>query len=55
MLENLDPEQLGIVTLNSFMETFFPPDPNKDTIQTFELYHYNGLPRSCPDNKVGVL
>ena len=55
MEEKLDPEKLGIITLNGFMEEFFPQnctDPN--TVTTFTLHHYNGLSRSNTENKVGV-
>ena len=52
MLEKLDPEQLGIITLNAFMEEFFPNHNSHNVAQTFNLIHYNGLKRSCPNNKV---
>ena len=54
MLEKLDPEQLGIVTLNAFMEEFFPNHNSQNVEQTFTLNHYNGLRRSCPNNKVHI-
>ena len=50
--EKLDPEQLGIVTLSSFMSEFFPADVTEATVSSYEIFHYNGLPRSHPDNKV---
>jgi ubiquitin carboxyl-terminal hydrolase MINDY-3/4 len=53
MAEKLDPEQLGVITLNSFLEEFYSNDkPNHDAVQTFIVYHYNGLPRSSLNNKV---
>ncbi|XP_043462343.1 ubiquitin carboxyl-terminal hydrolase MINDY-3 homolog [Leptopilina heterotoma] len=49
--QKLDKENLGIILFNAFMEEFFseqqPTDPD-----TFTLYHYNGLSRSNPDNKI---
>ncbi|XP_046672888.1 ubiquitin carboxyl-terminal hydrolase MINDY-3 homolog isoform X3 [Homalodisca vitripennis] len=51
MKKKLDADSLGIILLSAFMEEFFP----EETISvpdTFTLYHYNGLPRSCPNNKV---
>ena len=52
MRDKLDPEQLGIVTLTSFMEEFFPSSHGDDKASKFKLFHYNGLARSCPENKV---
>ena len=52
MVEKMDPEQLGIITLQSFMETFFPNPSGTEVVQSFQLYHANGLKRSCPNNKV---
>lgn len=51
MKKKLDSENLGIVLLPEFMDEFFP----EETVtipDTFTLYHYNGLIRSCPNNKV---
>ncbi|KAK9505298.1 hypothetical protein O3M35_009386 [Rhynocoris fuscipes] len=51
MRKKLDSENLGIILLSSFMEEFFP----EETVtipDTFTVYHYNGLIRSCPNNKV---
>lgn len=49
--QKLDKENLGIILFGAFMEEFFseqqPTDPD-----TFTVYHYNGLPRSNPENKV---
>lgn len=51
MTKKLDPENLGIILLNAFLEEFFPEEksPMPDT---FIVYHYNGLARSCPEGKV---
>ena len=48
----LDPESLGIITLNSFLEEFFPNESTEDVTNTFQVFHYNGLARSHPDMKV---
>ena len=50
--EKLDPEQLGIILLNNFMEEFFPEERDNYLPESFILYHYNGLKRSCVANKV---
>ena len=54
MYERMDPEQLGIVTLNAFLDEFFPTDSHKaaEQVQSFTVYHYNGLRNSCPAHKV---
>jgi len=52
MEEKMDPEQLGIITLNSFMEEFFPADSNPEASLTFRMLHCNGLKSSNPDHKV---
>lgn len=49
--KKLDNENLGIILLNSFMDEFFPEE-QCTCPDTFVLYHYNGLPRSNPENKV---
>ena len=51
MTKKLDAENLGIILLNAFMEEFFPEE-KQSTPDTFTLFHYNGLPRSCPDGRV---
>lgn len=51
MKKKLDKHDDGIILLNSFMYEFFPEDP-RTLPDTFLLYHYNGLKRSNPDNKV---
>lgn len=52
MTNKLDSESLGIITMNCFMEEFYPGDIVQETPKTFEIYHYNGIPRSCLDSKV---
>lgn len=51
MKRKLDPENLGIILLNAFMDEFFQKEESS-TPDTFPLMHYNGLPRSNPDGKV---
>ncbi|XP_068083950.1 ubiquitin carboxyl-terminal hydrolase MINDY-3 homolog [Anabrus simplex] len=51
MSKKLDPENLGIVLLNAFMDEFFP-DEKSSLPDSFVLFHYNGLAKSCPDGKV---
>ena len=53
MTKKLDAENLGIILLNAFMEEFFPEE-KQSTPDTFTLFHYNGLPRSCPDGRVSL-
>jgi hypothetical protein len=50
-MKKLDNESLGIILLNPFMDEFFPTEI-RSTPDTFPLFHYNGLPRSCPNGKV---
>ncbi|XP_014223098.1 ubiquitin carboxyl-terminal hydrolase MINDY-3 homolog [Trichogramma pretiosum] len=51
MKKKLDKDNDGIILLNSFMYEFFPEE-DRTYPDTFTLYHYNGLPRSNPENKV---
>ncbi|XP_017850917.1 ubiquitin carboxyl-terminal hydrolase MINDY-3 homolog [Drosophila busckii] len=51
MQKRLDPENLGIILLNAFMDEFFPQE-RQSTPDTFELMHYNGIPGSNDNNKV---
>ena len=53
MKDKLDSENLGIITRSSFLEEFYPGETTPEIPKSFTLYHYNGLARSCPDNKVG--
>ncbi|KAL3831441.1 hypothetical protein ACJMK2_023192 [Sinanodonta woodiana] len=52
MMEKLDAENLGIITLSSFMEEFYSGDTRQEVPEAIKLYHYNGIPRSCLNNKV---
>ncbi|KAK6617469.1 hypothetical protein RUM43_014478 [Polyplax serrata] len=51
MEKKLDSENLGIILLKDFMDEFFPEE-KKSTPDTFAVWHYNGLAKSSPDNKV---
>ncbi|KFB42554.1 AGAP000412-PA-like protein [Anopheles sinensis] len=51
MRSRLDPENLGIILLNAFMNEFFPNE-KKSTPDTFDLLHYNGIPHSNLHNRV---
>lgn len=51
MKKKLDPEGLGIVLLDGFMDEFFPHDPIRGP-DTFTLYHYNGLSRPSSNTKI---
>lgn len=53
MQRRLDPEGLGIILLNAFMDEFFPLE-KRSTPDTFDLMHYNGIPGSNEGNKVKV-
>ncbi|XP_067931916.1 ubiquitin carboxyl-terminal hydrolase MINDY-3-like [Watersipora subatra] len=50
--EKLDPENLGIVFVHSFMEEFFAEDKNEKKARTFSLCHYNGIKGSNNSNKI---
>ncbi|XP_053373722.1 ubiquitin carboxyl-terminal hydrolase MINDY-3-like [Mercenaria mercenaria] len=52
MASKLDAENLGIITQSSFFEEFFAGETTPEVPKKFKLYHYNGLARSCHDNKV---
>jgi hypothetical protein len=51
MSKKLDPEGLGIILLNAFMDEFLPEE-KRSVADTFDLLHYNGIPRSNADDKV---
>ncbi|GAB0088985.1 Ubiquitin carboxyl-terminal hydrolase MINDY-3 homolog [Sergentomyia squamirostris] len=51
MRSKLDPENLGIILLNAFMDEFFPQE-KRSMPDTFVLWHYNGIPGSNYGNKV---
>jgi len=49
MAEKLDPEQLGVVTFDTFVEEFYPGlfgTSPENALRPFTVYHYNGLKRS---------
>lgn len=50
----MDADNLGIILLSAFMDEFFPEE-TPSVPDTFNLFHYNGLARSCPNNKVCCL
>lgn len=54
MSKKLDPEGLGIILLNAFMDEFFPEE-KRSTPDTFDLLHYNGIPRSNVENRVNEI
>lgn len=51
MQKKLDPENLGIILMNAFMDEFFA-DQSNSVPDTFDLMHYNGIPGSNEGNKV---
>uniref|UniRef100_A0A2M4BJQ1 Ubiquitin carboxyl-terminal hydrolase MINDY n=1 Tax=Anopheles marajoara TaxID=58244 RepID=A0A2M4BJQ1_9DIPT len=51
MRSRLDPENLGIILLNAFLNEFFPSE-KKSMPDTFDLLHYNGIPNSNFNNRV---
>ncbi|XP_059616859.1 ubiquitin carboxyl-terminal hydrolase MINDY-3 homolog [Phlebotomus argentipes] len=51
MRSKLDPENLGIILLNGFMDEFFPQE-KRSMPDTFVLWHYNGIPGSNFGSKV---
>ncbi|XP_072022688.1 ubiquitin carboxyl-terminal hydrolase MINDY-3-like, partial [Amphiura filiformis] len=51
MRKKLDPDEFGIILLNAFMAEFFADEPDRLIPEHFTVYHYNGLKRSCPQNK----
>ncbi|KAG4065491.1 hypothetical protein HA402_009052 [Bradysia odoriphaga] len=51
MSSKLDPESLGIILMNAFMDEFFP-DEARSMPDTFNIMHYNGLPGSNFSQKV---
>jgi hypothetical protein len=53
MKRRLDPENLGIILLNSFMDEFFPREDNPMP-DLFSLVHYNGLAQSNLDGQVRI-
>lgn len=51
MRRKLDPDNTTIILLSDFMYEFFPED-KRSTPDTFDLFHYNGIPNSNLDHKV---
>lgn len=51
MRRKLDPDSTSIVLLSDFMYEFFPED-KRSVPDTFDLFHYNGIPNSNIDHKV---
>lgn len=45
MRKKLDPESLGIILLNAFLDEFFEEEASRCP-DIFDLYHYNGIPNS---------
>lgn len=54
MSSKLDPESLGIILMNAFMDEFFPEEV-RSMPDTFNIMHYNGLPGSNFSLKVRIL
>lgn len=51
MKQKLDPEKLGIILLNAFMEEYFPEE-SRSVPDMFQLWHYNGIPGSNVGHQV---
>jgi ubiquitin carboxyl-terminal hydrolase MINDY-3/4 len=51
MRGKLDPDNTSIILLSDFMYEFFPDD-RKSTPDTFDLFHYNGIPNSNENHMV---
>lgn len=52
MKNKLDPDDLGIVLLNNFLDEFFPNCEPHFPPKAFLIYHYNGLLQSSNSGKV---
>lgn len=52
MQKRLDPEGLGIILMNSFMDEFFSDSDRPSLPDSFELLHYNGIPGSNDNQQV---
>lgn len=46
MQKRLDPEALGIILLNGFIDEFFGDMSRPSVPDSFDMLHYNGLPGS---------
>lgn len=51
MRRKLDSDGTSIILLSDFMYEFFPED-KKSTPDSFQLFHYNGIPNSNENHKV---
>lgn len=51
MRKKLDADSTSIILLSDFMYEFFPED-KRSTPDTFELFHYNGIPSSNDNHSV---
>lgn len=51
MRKKLDPENLGIILLNAFLDEFFEEEASRCP-DIFDLYHYNGIPNSNLHNQI---
>lgn len=51
MTKKLDPETLGVILLNDFMDEFYQNEKFGGP-DTFTVFHYNGLSRSSSVRKV---
>lgn len=52
MQKRLDPEGLGIILLNGFMDEFFSDSERPSVPDSFDLLHYNGIPGSNDGQRV---
>lgn len=50
--QQLDTENLGIITKTAFLNEFYPESEPNYIPDKFTVYHYNGLARSNQDNEV---
>lgn len=51
MRKKLDADSTSIILLTDFMYEFFPED-KRSTPDTFEIFHYNGIPSSNENHSV---
>ncbi len=52
MRQQLDSENLGIITQSAFLNEFYPEESCDAIPENFRVYHYNGVPRSNVNNQV---
>lgn len=50
--QQLDTENLGIITQLAFLNEFYPQSEQSIVTHSFTVYHYNGLVRQSQDNEV---